>query len=68
MNLKFQSKNGGEAHAGEPFWPQLKLAISTTSGFNRWAIEKGLNPKAQGNDLDDLIHSYLRQTLETLAY
>ena len=67
MNLQFQSKDS-ERSFNEPFWPQLKLAISTTSGFHRWAIEKGSNPKVQGSDLDDLIHSYLRQTLETLAY
>ena len=68
MNLKFQSKSSDGMSADESFWPQLKLAISSTSGFHRWATEKGVNLKSQETDVDDLIHSYLRQTLETLAY
>lgn len=68
MNLHFQSNDSQTKRSDELFWPQLKLAISTTSGFHRWANELGLNPKAKGSDLDALIHTYLRQTLETLAY
>lgn len=68
MNLQIQSKDSEIKYVTEPFWTQLKLAISTTSGFHRWAIEEGINPQAQDSELDDLIHNYLRQTLETLAY
>lgn len=67
MTLKFKSYSS-DSTSNEPFWPHLKDAIATTSGFHRWAVEKGLNPKVQGKALDTLVHSYLRQTLETLAY
>ncbi len=67
MTLKFQPfQTSSDVDA--PFWAQLKDAIATTSGFHRWALEKGLDPKVQGRALDSLVHSYLRQTLETLAY
>ena len=67
MTLKFQSLQA-ESKADAPFWAQLKDAIATTSGFHRWALEQGLDPKVKGQALDLLIHAYLRQTLETLAY
>ena len=67
MNFQFPSKST-EPRSEDAFWPQLKLAISSTSGFHRWAVEKGVNLKSSDVDLDELIHSYLRQTLETLAY
>lgn len=68
MNFQFREKNSGEMSADGSFWPHLKQAISSTSGFHRWATEEGVNLKSKEIDLDELIHSYLRQTLETLAY
>ena len=50
------------------FWPDLKQVISTSSGFKRWVLERGLDANAKGSTLDHLVRSYLRQTLETLAY
>ncbi|NJK28809.1 MAG: hypothetical protein HC851_16695 [Acaryochloris sp. RU_4_1] len=50
------------------FWSDLKDVISTNSGFQRWALERGLDASAQGSTLDVLVRSYLKQTLETLAY
>jgi hypothetical protein len=67
MNLKFPESNP-QSSQDETFWPQLKDAIASTSGFQRWAVERGLDPSINGLALDALIHSYLRQTLETLAY
>jgi hypothetical protein len=57
-------------------WSNLKQAISTSSGFDKWqrsrhgdlkADPKDL-PSSPENALDDLVRSYLRETLETLAY
>ncbi|MCM1985162.1 hypothetical protein [Lyngbya confervoides] len=68
MNFKLYSSDSVSVQGDESFWPQLKQAIATTSGFHRWALDKGLNPQVKGEDLDDLVHTYLKQTLETLAY
>ncbi|MEM9136771.1 MAG: hypothetical protein AAGB01_05425 [Cyanobacteria bacterium P01_F01_bin.42] len=68
MSLKFQSQNDGGMVSSESFWPQLKKAISSTSGFHSWTVEKGINLKSTETDIDEVIHAYLRQTLETLAY
>ncbi len=48
-------------------WPQLRHAIATSSGFKRWTVEHGLDGHLDER-LDALVSSYLRQTLETLAY
>lgn len=45
-------------------WNSLKLAIAESSGFQRWQIDR----TSQETDLDALVHQYLRETLETLAY
>lgn len=45
-------------------WDSLKLAIAESSGFQRWQIDR-TSPET---DLDALVHQYLRETLETLAY
>ncbi|HEY9847271.1 MAG TPA: hypothetical protein V6D03_13880 [Candidatus Caenarcaniphilales bacterium] len=53
------------------FWPQLKQAIATSSGFKRWQLEHGLENHTTEHpldSLDSLVQAYLRQTLETLAY
>ncbi len=50
------------------FWPDLRQVISSSSGFKRWVLERGLDANAQGKTLDSLVRSYLKQTLETLAY
>ncbi|NJK42035.1 MAG: hypothetical protein HC934_13225 [Acaryochloridaceae cyanobacterium SU_2_1] len=52
----------------ELFWSDFKQVISTSSGFKRWVLERGLDIHAQGETLDQLIQSYLKKTLETLAY
>lgn len=45
-------------------WESLKLAIAESSGFQRWQLDRSF----QEVDLDALVHQYLRETLETLAY
>lgn len=52
----------------DDFWFHLKQAIAASSGFKRWALESGVDLKVQDRKLDVLVRSYLRQTLETLAY
>ncbi|MBW4440039.1 MAG: hypothetical protein KME10_02130 [Plectolyngbya sp. WJT66-NPBG17] len=45
-------------------WESLKLAISGSSGFQSWQLDR----TSHEADLDALVHQYLRETLETLAY
>jgi len=48
-------------------WDSLKSAIGASSGFQRWQLE--LNFDKQPNaTIDQQVRSYLRETLETLAY
>jgi hypothetical protein len=54
------------------YWSELKRAISDTSGFKRWVLERGSEAKGSETSQDTLhdamVQLYLRQTLETLAY
>ena len=50
------------------YWAELKRAISDTSGFKRWLIERDVEDKSQESTQDNMVQLYLRQTLETLAY
>ncbi len=54
--------------APDEIWPSLKRAIATSPGFCRWVLERGLDANAKEPVLDSLVQTYLRQTLETLAY
>jgi hypothetical protein len=64
--------------ADQQIWANLKDAIASSSGFQRWQLEKSLATplpiaNEQGclnqiNQLDQQVRSYLRETLETLAY
>ena len=69
-----------EAAKDPKVWGNLKQAIATSSGFDKWqssrhgekvtdkdATDKATAPSQEGA-LDDLVRSYLRETLETLAY
>jgi len=65
-----------EAAKDPKVWSDLKQAISTSSGFDKWQSSRHVDPKdnfskdaqMQESVLDDLVRSYLRETLETLAY
>jgi hypothetical protein len=47
-------------------WDSLKQAIASSSGFQRWQVERPLDH--QEFTLDYQVRRYLRETLETLAY
>lgn len=49
-------------------WDSLKQAISSSSGFQRWQMERNQDSHFQTLSLDNQVHRYLRETLETLAY
>ncbi|MEB3292537.1 MAG: hypothetical protein VKJ24_05215 [Synechococcales bacterium] len=49
-------------------WESLKQAISQSSGFQRWKLERSADQRSPEVTLDFLVHLYLRETLETLAY
>jgi hypothetical protein len=50
-------------------WHSLKQAIASSSGFQRWQLEHQDHPEQQPQiNLDRLVRTYLRETLETLAY
>ncbi|MCA6503279.1 MAG: hypothetical protein ACK5VA_19765 [Pseudanabaena sp.] len=65
-----------EAAKDPKVWSHLKQAIATSSGFDKWQRSRNGDPKGDPKDvvavqesvLDDLVRSYLRETLETLAY
>lgn len=65
-----------EAAKDPKVWSHLKQAIATSSGFDKWQRSRNVDTKGDPKDvvalqesvLDDLVRSYLRETLETLAY
>jgi hypothetical protein len=65
-----------EPQAGEPIelcedseiWGNLKSAIGASSGFQRWQLELNFDSQQQNATMDQQVRSYLRETLETLAY
>ena len=50
------------------FWKALKVAISNSSGFECWQQAKTIDEEIKQTNLDAQVSSYLRETLETLAY
>lgn len=81
MNLSSTANNPNDPQV----WSNLKQAIATSSGFDKWQHSRDVDPKLDSNvesltnepcslpivqevGLDDLVRSYLRETLETLAY
>ena len=65
-----------EPQAAEPIelcedseiWGNLKSAIGASSGFQRWQVELNFDSQQQNATIDQQVRSYLRETLETLAY
>ena len=49
-------------------WQSLKVAIASSSGFQRWELEHLLDEQLEEFTLDHRVRRYLRETLETLAY
>jgi hypothetical protein len=46
-------------------WFSLRQAISKSSGFQSWQQERDISSEME---LDQQVRSYLKETLETLAY
>ena len=49
-------------------WDSLKSAIGASSGFQRWQLELNFDLQQQNATIDQQVRSYLRETLEMLAY
>ena len=49
-------------------WANLKQAIASSSGFQRWQLERQDDESGFEANLDQQVQAYLRETLETLAY
>ncbi len=47
-------------------WESLQQAIAECSGFQQWQAQQQKDPDMES--LDQQVRSYLRETLETLAY
>lgn len=52
----------------QAIWENLRSAIAASSGFTSWQLEKGFDITESQDRLDEQVRSYLRETLETLAY
>jgi hypothetical protein len=66
--LKANNSNITAFQADGRYWGELKRAISDTSGFKRWILERDPEIKEPESTQDKMVQLYLRQTLETLAY
>jgi hypothetical protein len=63
------SVSATQGHSSENVtWDNLKRAIASSSGFQRWRAERTDLDVQSGASLDQLVSRYLRETLETLAY
>jgi len=60
----FVARNSEEGQE-ELIWSSLRLAISKSSGFQRWQTERDFQ---KVDSLDMAVRLYLKETLETLAY
>ncbi|MEB3281090.1 MAG: hypothetical protein VKK42_19410 [Lyngbya sp.] len=49
-------------------WHSLKQAIASSSGFQNWQLEQQDSQEKPQMNLDRQVRTYLRETLETLAY
>ncbi len=58
----------GRLPADSEIWASLKQAISASSGFQRWQLERGDDSEINQLNLDQVVRYYLRETLATLAY
>ena len=57
-----------EQFSEQAAWTGLKKAIAGSSGFKSWQLERQDDDKLQEMTLETLVHTYLRETLATLAY
>ncbi len=64
MMRSFVARNSQDSQE-ELIWSSLRLAISKSSGFQRWQTERDFH---EFDSLDIAVRLYLKETLETLAY
>ena len=57
-----------EQFSEQAAWTGLKKAIAGSSGFKSWQLEHQDDHTLQEMTLETLVHTYLRETLATLAY
>jgi hypothetical protein len=62
------SMNPSTLSSSEQLWEHLQQAIASRSGFHQWQEEQLSKEKEGLKDLESQVCSYLRETLETLAY
>ncbi|NJM70354.1 MAG: hypothetical protein HC862_09060 [Scytonema sp. RU_4_4] len=63
---QIQTSRDYQFTADTEIWDNLKCAIATSSGFQRWLLER--DAQFQKLRLEEQVQRYLRETLETLAY
>ncbi|MCY7324343.1 MAG: hypothetical protein LH660_21715 [Phormidesmis sp. CAN_BIN36] len=68
FNVSSPSEENSHPLAETQVWDSLKRAIAESSGFNGWKTEREVDKRLADISLDTLVHTYLRETLETLAY
>ena len=68
FNAPLPSEENAHPLAETQVWDNLKRAIAESSGFNGWKTEREVDKRLADISLDALVHTYLRETLETLAY
>ncbi len=66
--LKTMNPHNFNSQIDSQCWGDLKQAVSDTSGFKRWALERHLDHQGTEPTQEAMVQLYLRQTLETLAY
>ncbi len=57
-----------ELYEDSQIWSSLKKAIGSSSGFQRWQLERNFENQQANVSIDQQVRSYLRETLATLAY
>ncbi len=63
--MAFSSTPQHQLPDDKAIWDSLKAAISASSGFQRWQLERTTESTL---NLEQQVRRYLRETLETLAY
>lgn len=66
---RFPASSASQFSADSEIWQSLKSAIATSSGFQRWQLER-LQSDSTFTELtlEVQVQRYLRETLENLAY
>lgn len=61
--------SSGQTGKNYEVWQNLKEAIASSSGFKRWQAEKTVSDEPlDPRELEAEVYTYLKETLNTLAY